>query len=383
MILINKIRCRKCGDVIESQSVHDFKWCGCGACAVDGGREYLRRLGNSEDYEELSETNERDDSITMFVDGEWKDIKVKRPEPQKVYELYSEKYDVHGRIEDYGFVIKLKFEYKGRAYEIGIHRPLDGELADKGLGILEEGLGRLSVEPMKATLHYWYIESEYGTVHAHGNVTGHRKLEDSQFINTSAVVNTEFVLATEEMIITTVNTEFHCPIKYCSFKKQDDYPDLIENYDKLKAKYIGKIDFPEIEQGKVLLVLSDFDEYYFHSLCAKDENGNIKEYTAFPNVGMFQDSYLIQTDDDTIDIRYYPHYKNIEFYTALYVDPETCETHKLPLYAENIGSSTLHIKKGSSIYRLDPGERKELVKENAETDPPGNLPDGDLYPAGT
>lgn len=52
----NAIRCRKCGDIIESESIHDFKFCACGACAVDGGRAYLRRLGYREDWEELSET---------------------------------------------------------------------------------------------------------------------------------------------------------------------------------------------------------------------------------------------------------------------------------------------------------------------------------------
>ena len=53
-IRTNKIKCRKCGDIIESIDVHNFKWCSCGAVAVDGGREYLRRVGNKNDFEELS-----------------------------------------------------------------------------------------------------------------------------------------------------------------------------------------------------------------------------------------------------------------------------------------------------------------------------------------
>ena len=44
-ILVNKIRCKKCGDVIKSKSVHDFKFCKCESVAVDGGHNYLRRLG--------------------------------------------------------------------------------------------------------------------------------------------------------------------------------------------------------------------------------------------------------------------------------------------------------------------------------------------------
>ena len=53
-IVINRIKCRKCGDVIESTSVHDYRQCSCGACAVDGGHDYLRRVGNLEDWEDLS-----------------------------------------------------------------------------------------------------------------------------------------------------------------------------------------------------------------------------------------------------------------------------------------------------------------------------------------
>lgn len=58
-IIKNAARCKKCGDVIESKHRHDFVGCKCGAIAVDGGREYLRRLypgGEESDYiEELSE----------------------------------------------------------------------------------------------------------------------------------------------------------------------------------------------------------------------------------------------------------------------------------------------------------------------------------------
>ena len=60
-IVRNMIRCKKCRDVIESCSVHDFKFCSCGSCAVDGGHEYLRRCGNPEDWEELSEAQSVDD----------------------------------------------------------------------------------------------------------------------------------------------------------------------------------------------------------------------------------------------------------------------------------------------------------------------------------
>ena len=60
-IIINQIKCLKCGDIITSESVHDFKSCSCGNCAVDGGKYYLRRCGNKEDWEELSIVEEISD----------------------------------------------------------------------------------------------------------------------------------------------------------------------------------------------------------------------------------------------------------------------------------------------------------------------------------
>lgn len=42
-------------NIIESKSTNDYKKCSCGAVAVDGGKDYLKRMGNEENYEELSE----------------------------------------------------------------------------------------------------------------------------------------------------------------------------------------------------------------------------------------------------------------------------------------------------------------------------------------
>lgn len=64
-IIRNAIRCKKCGDIIESKTVHDFKVCSCGACAVDGGHDYLRRCGNLEDWEELSEAEKVENNSTL------------------------------------------------------------------------------------------------------------------------------------------------------------------------------------------------------------------------------------------------------------------------------------------------------------------------------
>ena len=61
-ILRNRAGCMSCGDVIESYHVHDFVTCSCfrnhednKGIAVDGGLEYLKRLGNLDGYVEMSE----------------------------------------------------------------------------------------------------------------------------------------------------------------------------------------------------------------------------------------------------------------------------------------------------------------------------------------
>lgn len=41
-ILVNKVRCKKCNDVIESRHSHDVKRCKCSAIYIDGGTDYQR-----------------------------------------------------------------------------------------------------------------------------------------------------------------------------------------------------------------------------------------------------------------------------------------------------------------------------------------------------
>ena len=56
-ILVNKIKCKKCGDVIESITQHDFKYCKCSSVAVDGGKNHLKRnfTNSPNDFIDLSE----------------------------------------------------------------------------------------------------------------------------------------------------------------------------------------------------------------------------------------------------------------------------------------------------------------------------------------
>ncbi len=51
----NAVKCLSCQQEIESKYRYNFVQCKCGAISVDGGLDYLRRVGQHDAYEELSE----------------------------------------------------------------------------------------------------------------------------------------------------------------------------------------------------------------------------------------------------------------------------------------------------------------------------------------
>ncbi len=53
-IISNQVRCKKCGDTPYSSNRHDFRYCECKSIAVDGGNEYLKRVGDFRVMEEMS-----------------------------------------------------------------------------------------------------------------------------------------------------------------------------------------------------------------------------------------------------------------------------------------------------------------------------------------
>lgn len=84
-IIKNAIRCKKCGEVLESKTRHDFVACQCfrdsggtKGCFCDGGTSYLRHGGDPEMYESLCETR-------LYTDEE-------RDEYNREQELLAEQY---------------------------------------------------------------------------------------------------------------------------------------------------------------------------------------------------------------------------------------------------------------------------------------------------
>lgn len=59
-IIQNESECGKCHDIIWSASRHDFKSCKCGAISVDGGMDYIRRVGDLSEIIERSMSMEQE-----------------------------------------------------------------------------------------------------------------------------------------------------------------------------------------------------------------------------------------------------------------------------------------------------------------------------------
>lgn len=60
-----KVKCALCGDIIQSQSTHDFVRCKCGEIYVDGGDDYLHMGAKTSLL-----------NVLIEQDGEWNPITV-------------------------------------------------------------------------------------------------------------------------------------------------------------------------------------------------------------------------------------------------------------------------------------------------------------------
>lgn len=55
----NKVKCKKCGEILESKHRHDFRMCSCeNQTFVDGGQDYRRAGGKDLTFIEVIEDDE-------------------------------------------------------------------------------------------------------------------------------------------------------------------------------------------------------------------------------------------------------------------------------------------------------------------------------------
>ena len=107
----NALKCLKCGDVIESKSVHDWVQCSCGACFVDGGKEYCRIGGNMEDIEVLIEYEDVPSCIFEVKThyGTYRNFEVEQRKVNDLINYYEDQWD-YVRVSDENGVV---YETKG------------------------------------------------------------------------------------------------------------------------------------------------------------------------------------------------------------------------------------------------------------------------------
>ncbi len=64
-IISNQIQCKHCGDKPFSAFRWDFQSCSCGQTNVDGGNDYLRRVGS--DWNEMSISIEDEEMLADLI----------------------------------------------------------------------------------------------------------------------------------------------------------------------------------------------------------------------------------------------------------------------------------------------------------------------------
>ena len=235
---------------------------------------------------------------------------------------------------------------------------------------------------MKARLFHWYIEEfkKDDDVYAvaWGNVQGHYRLADTTFIHTSVIKSVTVDEESEQVIIQTLNTEYLCPLNVCCYEKGDTSK-FVENFETYREKFSNVMPKEyEVSSESVLLVFSDHERYYFETAFCKHKDECVK-MSGGAHIGTFQDSFLIrhyaEKWEGSIDIRYFPHEGNLEFYMMSVPD-------NMDIYIENSGESELYFKAPGGTMKVGAGERKKVCNESLEPkESLPLLPGGDLYPA--
>lgn len=150
---------------------------------------------------------------------------------------------------------------------------------------------------------------------------------------------------------------YHCPFDSILFELQDGSEYELPEYERIKSKYYVPVDKSSLGKNDMVLVLADYQEFYFDRLIYQNKDGSEGKYLGYPHIGMITDTYLINGDneyypndhpEDYIDIRYYVNDGAIEFYST--------STGGKNLWIENRGENPLAI--GTCVQCvLQPGQR--------------------------
>ncbi len=216
-----------------------------------------------------------------------------------------------------------------------------------------------ATEKKEAALYHWHLyknkETTRGIGRLNGVVEGHKRIADGTQIHTSAVLKIEIREEEGVVFVETENTFYRCALSSLDYKKQDLYPDLLENYRELKEKYQKDEEpLPETEEGTGLLLVKNHDESWFHGFCCFPEGGKPEKCEAYYKSSSDTDENVLIWDSRFgIEIRY-SLIRDTLMFTRIRVGGR-------PFFIENMGKKTAVIAIGKERIEILPGERKEIA----------------------
>ena len=218
------------------------------------------------------------------------------------------------------------------------------------------------------TLRHWYLgEYEWRgekVLLAYGQFYNRPGFYEGMNGRTSIVQTVKINHEEKEFEIQTMNNLYHCSFDSCFFERQDDSPYKLPEYETIKAEYYKPVNTEGLSKNDMVLVVADYNDYYFESLIYLNPDGSKGKYSGYPHIGMFTDTFLINgdrehyeynEDSEYIDIRYYVDEGSFEFYSL--------DTGGRNLWIENRGDSTLDIYGCGSKINLEPGKRILALKK--------------------
>ncbi len=210
----------------------------------------------------------------------------------------------------------------------------------------------------KNTLRNWYVDTveHNGKMYtmAFGVFFNRPGIRDYTNGHTSPVVKIMPDYEQKEYLIQTERTLYHCSFDSCFFEHQNESRYMLVDYEKIKKEYYKPIDINTLSKNAMLLVLSDLCDYFFENLVYFDSEGNQGNFSTFPHIGMFADSFIIYKFEEkiAIDIRWYVQADGIEFYSL--------DIGNKNLFIENRGDKLLTVRNDYSEIIIKPKERKSI-----------------------
>lgn len=218
------------------------------------------------------------------------------------------------------------------------------------------------------TLRHWYL-GEYERnneklILAYGQFYNRPGFYEGMNGHTSIVQSVKINNEEKEFEIQTQNNLYHCSFDSCFFERQDESPYHLPDYDKIKSEYYKPISTEKLTKNDMVLVVADYNDFYFEKLIYQNSDGSEGEFSGYPHIGNYSDSYLIDGNKEyyeyegksaCIDIRYYVMGSGFEFYSLA--------TGGRNLWIENRGDNTLKICGCGSEINLKPGKRILALKK--------------------